>query len=192
MVFLLAGLEESAEQVWVLGDGAWSSQGEPAQPSVAPESHLSPGEGPASAWLATVHVGTRGCASSSREQPNREQPLPFLHNSIPTAQERQSKAGAASGDTTAFFNKASRRQCPTCGKQPQLCSSWQCLQVIPDVLLEREPLAGTLQRHSPKMSFSGTRCGKPDKIEELSWQGMVFSHTLPEGLNFLSQPALLA
>lgn len=139
MVFLLAGLEESAEQVWVLGDGAWSSQGEPAQPSVAPESHLSPGEGPASAWLATVHVGTRGCASSSREQPNREQPLPFLHNSIPTAQERQSKAGAASGDTTAFFNKASRRQCPTCGKQPQLCSSWQCLQVIPDVLLERDP-----------------------------------------------------
>lgn len=84
--------------------------------------------------------------------------------------------------------------------ETQLHSSWQSLQVTPHYPAERDDSAiavrqsvhVTMESSSQKRYFSGSACGNPDKIEKLSWQGMMFSHALPEGLEFLSHPTLLA
>lgn len=82
----------------------------------------------------------------------------------------------------------------------QMHSSRQSRQVTPNGPAERDDGAiavgqsahVTMESHSQKRYISGSACGNPDKIEKLSWQGTVFSHTLPEGLDFLSHPTLLA
>jgi len=74
------------------------------------------------------------------------------------------------------------------------------MQVTPNYPAERDDGAiavrqsahVTTESSSQKRYFAGSACGNPDKVEKLYWQGMVFSHTLPEGLDFLSHPTLLA
>lgn len=121
-----------------------------------------------------AQLRTQGCASKAQGSP---------FPSIPTAPERQTKAGAGSGEIKAFFPRLPE------GNAPPVESKPSCAAAAKPELLRVLSLS---QRHSQKLYISGTAHGNPDKIEELSWRGMVFSHTLPEGLHFPSHPALLA
>lgn len=182
MVFLWAGLEESAEQVWVLGAGAWSAQG-----------------GWGSTWVTPVPKGgtchppgwpqdTR-LPSSGHTLHFQQQESPFPSSTIPPQQHQKGKREQKLVlETWNRFPKACWRQCPAVESSPAV----QQLAVPAGNSRCSAGAARDPAQAFPNVHFSGTSCGNPDKIEELSWQGMGFSHTLPEGLHFLSHPTLLA
>lgn len=221
MLFFWAGLEHSAEQIWMLGDRAQSIQGKPAQPTAAwaaPKSHLSPRKGTAIILAEQQEPAASpkaaGCLQSTGEHATarlRTQDRASSNKGVPslTANFRTDKVRKENKRRNRILEKWKHlskdllKAIPHLLKaspETQLHSSWQSLQVTPNYPAEQDDSAiavrqsahVTMESNSQTEYFSGSTCGNPDKIEELSWQGMVFSHILPEGLDFLSHPTLLA
>lgn len=163
--------------------------------------------GPGAGWQCLEHAGRvgqhlrhtcpQGChtchqpgwPSSGHGLRFQQQESPFPPSTIPPQQHHKGKpAWELVLETPNGFSKASWRQSPAVEGSPGV-------QQLAAPAGNSRCSAGALRDPAlvfSKNAFCGTRCGNPDKIKELSWQGMGFSHTLPEGLHFLSHPTLLA
>lgn len=150
-------------------------------------------------WLATVHVGTRGCPARDTRLCFQQQESPFSSTTIPSQRHQKGKQTRELLLETwkhfFFFLQDFLKAIPHLWKaSPAVQQLAVPAGIAPNsagVGAERCRCQGPCRGILRKMYFSGSRCGKPDKIEELSWQRIVFSHTLPEGLHFLSHPTLL-
>lgn len=169
-------------------------QSQPSPGAAAPESGCPQGRDLPPPWLATVHeaaqLRTPGCASSNTGI--------LLHGHNPSQRHQKGKQTLSCfwrhENFFLFILQDFLEAIPHLWKVSpavqQLAVPAGISQNSAGPGAERCHCQGPCTGIAQKINFSGTCCGNPDKTEELSWQGMVFSHTLPEGLHFLSHPTL--